>query len=96
MPAIVIDGLSPDALSALETRAAARNRTVEEEAREVLEEAAKRPPERLPMYVPSPETSAPFDLPYLTPGIKVKAKPGGERLPSLAFLPAAEGGDDAV
>ena len=87
MPPIVIGDLSPDTLSALERRAAAKNRTVAEEVKDVLEKAVLGPADRLPMYVPSPEISAPFDLPYPTPGVKVQAKDGGKRWPDPATLP---------
>jgi hypothetical protein len=89
MPAIRIEDLSPSALAFWERRGAAKKRTVEEEIKRFLEEGAAEI-KRLPIYVPSEEYSAPFDLPYLTPGIQVQAKDGGRGWPDPATLPRDE------
>jgi plasmid stability protein len=81
MSALMVEGLSSATIERLARRAAVKNRTVAEEVREVLEEAMAKAPERLPMYVPSSEVSAPFDLPYESVGIPVKSVDGGKRWP---------------
>jgi plasmid stability protein len=81
MAAIVIDGLSPKALAAFERRAAAKSRTVAEEVKQVLEESVETDSDRLPMFVPSQEISAPFDLPYESTGVAVQTVSGGKLWP---------------
>lgn len=81
MSAIVIEGLSPTALAVWERRAAAKNRTIQEEVKLLLEEGARAEFERLPMYVPSPEDPGVFTLPYTSEGIPVQPAPGGKRWP---------------
>ena len=81
MSAIVIADLSPRALATWQRRAAAKNRTVEEEMKFLLEEAVAEEPDRLPMYVPSEEVSLVFNLPYSSVGVPVQPTPGGKLWP---------------
>ena len=81
MPAITIADLSPKTLAALQRRAAAKNRTVEQEAKIVMDEALADEADRLPMYVPSEEVSLVFNLPYSSVGVPVQPTPGGKLWP---------------
>ncbi len=85
MAAIVLENLSPKALSELERRAAERQRTVVEELVALVEESLASTLENDSSSHGPPFLSVPYDLPRKGQRVTVKVVPGTKHLPDPIF-----------
>ncbi|MGL4551915.1 MAG: FitA-like ribbon-helix-helix domain-containing protein [Gemmataceae bacterium] len=84
MPTLIVNDVPQDLYDRLERMAAARKRSVEEAAVELLHEAlprAKSPAVRLPEFIEPQEIDPPFELQRPPSLGKVRFKTGAKRLP---------------
>jgi plasmid stability protein len=85
MPTLIVDNLPLDIYQQLERRASARQRSVEDETVELLQQALRTQEtdvgHRLPDLVPQDEGTAPCDLPRPAPATRVGFCTGSPRLP---------------
>src|SRR5262245_55913648 len=83
MPFLVLDNMRKDLYERLRRQAQARRRPLVEEALFLWDQAlpAQAPAPPLPEYVPSEETSAPFDLPLPEGAVRSKGRWGEPPLP---------------
>ena len=85
MPTLTMDNIPLEIYERLERRATARQRSVQDEAIDLLDRVLKQeevqPVPRLPDLIPGDEVAAPCDLSRPVPSARVPAHPGKPRLP---------------
>ena len=92
MSVVVLEDLSPEMYERLRQRAEARQRSLAQEALNLLSQVlyAESATPRLPDLIPGEEVAAPCDLPRSSKPVSVTALSGVMRLPDPPLLPEQE------